>query len=107
MTTLAADLTGPRQPGCWYWPIDPRRYDTTPGVRAAEAAAIVELGTGNLRRLARHDHAARGWHEIRRLLRPLDDAGAALESPRCSPSYAASRAGPRPGGGLRRLRIRR
>jgi len=79
--TLAADLAGPGQPGCWHWPIDPHRYDTTPVVRAAEAAAIVELGTDNLRRLARHDPAARGWHEIRRLLWPLDDAGAALESP--------------------------
>jgi hypothetical protein len=81
VTTLAADLTGPSQPGCWHWPIDPHRYDTTPVVRAAEAAAIVELGTDNVRRLARHEPAARGWAEIRRLLRPLDEACAALESP--------------------------
>jgi integrase len=81
VTTSAASLTSPDQPGCWCWPVDPRRYDVTPAVRAAEVAAIVELGAGNLRRLARHDPEARGWHEIRRLLRPLDDAGAALESP--------------------------
>ena len=67
--------------GRWRWPIDPRRYDTTPAVRAAEAAAIADLGVGNLRRLARHDPAAGGWQPILRLLRPLDDAGAALESP--------------------------
>jgi integrase len=53
VTNLAAGLTGPGQPGCWHWPIDPHRYDTTPAVRAAEAAAIVELGTDSLRRLAR------------------------------------------------------
>ncbi len=67
--------------GRWRWPIDPRSYDTTPAVRAAEAAAIAGLGVGNLRRLARCDLAAGGWQLIRRLLRPLDDAGAALESP--------------------------
>jgi hypothetical protein len=81
VTTSAASLTAPRQPGRWHWPVDPRRYDTTPAVRAAEAAAIVELGAGNLRRLACHDPEARGWQEIPRLLPPLDDAGAALESP--------------------------
>ena len=67
--------------GRWRWPVDPRSYDTTPAVRAAEAAAIAGLGAGNLRRLARCDLAAGGWQLIRRLLRPLDDAGAALESP--------------------------
>ena len=67
--------------GRWRWPIDPGSYDTTPAVRAAEAAAIAGLGVDNLRRLARHDRAAGAWQPIRRLLRPLDDAGAALESP--------------------------
>ena len=67
--------------GRWRWPIDPGSYDTTPAVRAAEAAAIADLGAGNLRRLARYDRAAGEWQPIRRLLRPLDDAGAALESP--------------------------
>jgi hypothetical protein len=46
----------------------------------AEKDAIIELGIGNLRRLARHDPAARGWQQVRRLLRPLDDAAAALEA---------------------------
>jgi hypothetical protein len=67
--------------GRWRWPIDPGSYDTTPAVRAAEAAAIADLGVDNLRRLARHDPAAAGWRLIRRLLRPLDDAAAALQSP--------------------------
>jgi integrase len=67
--------------GCWRCPIDPGSYDTTPAVRAAEAAAIADLGVENLRRLACYDPAAGGWQLIGRLLRPLDDAGAALESP--------------------------
>ena len=80
---MTAPLAAPaeRGDGRWRWPVDPRRYDTAPAVRAAEAAAITGLGAGNLRRLARHDPAAGGWQPIRRLLRPLDDAGAALDSP--------------------------
>jgi integrase len=65
----------------WRWPVDAARYDTAPLLRAAEQDAIAELGAGNLRRLARHDPDARGWQQIRRLLRPLDDATAALEGP--------------------------
>ncbi len=65
----------------WRWPVDPRGYDTTPVVRAAEAAAIAGLGVSNLRRLGRCDREAREWLGIWRLLRPLDDASAALESP--------------------------
>ena len=51
----------PDRSGPWQWPVDPVRYDTAPLVRAAEKDAIIELGAGNLRRLARHDPAARGW----------------------------------------------
>ena len=79
--TASSEVGGPHRSGHWRWPIDPARYDTTPVLRAAEKDAIVELGTDNLRRLARHDPAARGWQQIRRLLRPLDDADAALEAP--------------------------
>ena len=61
--------------------VDPARYDTASLVRAAEKGAIIELGVGNLRRLTRHDPAARDWQQIRRLLRPLDDDAAALEAP--------------------------
>lgn len=67
--------------GSWQWPVDPARYDTAPLLRPAEQDAIAELGPGSLRRLARHDRAARGWQQIRRLLCPLDDAAAALEGP--------------------------
>ena len=70
--------------GRWHWPIDLSSYDTAPAVRTAETAAIADLGAGNLRRLARCDLAAGAWQLIRRLLRPLDDAGAALESPATS-----------------------
>jgi hypothetical protein len=68
-------------PGSWQWTVDAARYDTAPLLRAAELDAIAELGPGNLRRLARHDPAAPGWQQVRRLLRPLDDAAAALEGP--------------------------
>ncbi|HEX2298271.1 MAG TPA: hypothetical protein VHH34_07110 [Pseudonocardiaceae bacterium] len=73
---MTASVAGgrPDRPGDWRWPIDPGRYDTTSVLRATEKDAIVELGVDNLRRLARHDPAARGWQQIRRLLRPLDDA---------------------------------
>jgi integrase len=66
-------------PGSWQWPVDAARYDTAPLLRAAELDAIAELGPGNLRRLARHAPAAPGWQQVRRLLRPLDDAAAALD----------------------------
>jgi integrase len=79
VTSSAADL--PDSSGSWRWPVDPARYDTAPLLRAAEKDAIVELGPVNLRRLARHDPAARGWRQIRRLLRPLDDAASALDAP--------------------------
>ena len=79
MTSSAVGI--PDGPGPWRWPVDPARYDTTPVLRAAEKDAVIELGPRNLRRLARHDPAARGWRQIRRLLRPLDDAAAALEVP--------------------------
>jgi hypothetical protein len=37
--------------GRWHWPIDPGSYDTAPAVRAAETAAIADLGLDSLRRL--------------------------------------------------------
>jgi len=65
----------------WRPPIDPGRYDTAPMLRKVEKEAIAELGADNLRRLARHDPDARGWKRIRRLLRALDDASAAVQVP--------------------------
>jgi Phage integrase family len=70
--------------GRWHWPIDPTGYDTAPVVRLAEATAIASLGASSLRRLGRYDRAAGEWQLIRRLLRPLDDAAAALRSPPAS-----------------------
>jgi hypothetical protein len=67
--------------GRWRWPVDLNSYDTTAAMRAGEAAAISGLGAAGLRRLGRQDLAAPLWPQIGRLLRPLDDAGAALESP--------------------------
>jgi hypothetical protein len=81
VTAPAALAAVPQDSRRWRWPIEPDRYDTTPMVRAAEQQAIVDFGVDNLRRLARHDPAAPGWRQIRRLLRPLDDAGAALKAP--------------------------
>ena len=80
MTVLSA-AGRPDSSSPWQWPVDPARYDTAPLLRAAEQDAIIELGAGSLRRLARHDPAARGWQQIRRLLRPLDDTAAVLEGP--------------------------
>ncbi|MBB4787011.1 hypothetical protein [Streptomyces rapamycinicus] len=78
MTALVSPSTNPEPSDRWRWPIDPRRYDTAAAVRPAEKRAIAELGLVNLRRMARHDPDAPGWRAIRRLLRPLDDAAAAL-----------------------------
>ena len=70
--------------GRWRWPVDPHGYDTTPALRAGEAAAIAQIGAGGLRRMGARDIAAGQWQPIRRLVRPLDDASAALESPPAS-----------------------
>ena len=79
--TVASAAGLPDPSGPWRWPVDAGRYDTAPLLRAAEQDAIIELGAGSLRRLARHDPAARGWQQVRRLMRPLDDATAALDGP--------------------------
>ena len=79
--TVVSAAGRPDSPGPWQWPVDVDRYDTAPLLRAAEQDAIIGLGASSLRRLARHDPAARGWQQIRRLLRPLDDVTAALEGP--------------------------
>jgi hypothetical protein len=48
-------------------------------VRAEEAAAILELGVANVRRLKTSDLAAPGWRAITRLLRPLESINAGLD----------------------------
>jgi hypothetical protein len=77
--TVLSAAGRPGSRGSWQWPVDAARYDTAPLLRVAELEAIAELGPGNLRRLARHDPAAPGWQQVWRLLRPLDDAAAALD----------------------------
>ena len=80
--TVVSAVGRPDSVGPWQWPVDLTRYDTAPLLRAAEQDAIIGLGVGDLRRLARHDPAARGWQQIRRLLRPLD-AGQFMDEGRC------------------------
>lgn len=65
----------------WQWPINAQRHDTRLTVRAAERQTIDRIGVENLRRLQRHDPADPGWAAIGRLLRPLDEANATLDSP--------------------------
>jgi hypothetical protein len=59
VTVPVSRLTISDHSGRWRWPIDRHRYDTARAVRGAEKEAIAELGVDNLRRLARHDPAAR------------------------------------------------
>ena len=77
-STLAAVGRGD---GRWTWPLDAGEFDTTIALRGNERRAIAELGSVNLRRLQRQDAWAPGWSAVRRLLRPLDAANAALDSP--------------------------
>jgi hypothetical protein len=79
VTPASSLASRPEQPGRWRWPVDPAGHDTTPALRDAERDGIIGLGADGLRRLARHDPAARGWRQVRRLLRPLDDASDALQ----------------------------
>ena len=79
--TVPSAAGRPAPSGPWQWPVDAARYGTAPLLRPAEQDAIIKLGVGNLRRLARHDPVARGWQQVRGLLRPLDDAAPALEGP--------------------------
>ena len=53
--TVPSAAGRPDSSGPWQWPVDATRYDTAPLLRAAEQDAVIELGAGNLRRLARHD----------------------------------------------------
>jgi integrase len=81
VTIAPSPLSQPVQPGRWRWPVDPARYDATPALSEAEKGAIIGLGVGGLRRLARHDPSAPEWAQVRRLTRPLDDAVGSLDGP--------------------------
>ena len=67
---LAAD-------GAWARPLDPATYDRRAELDAAEVQALGELGW-LVRRRRGHDPNLPQWRAIGRLLRPLDDARAAL-----------------------------
>src|SRR5438132_14341114 len=61
----------------WRWPLDLSSYDRHGMLRPAELAALRSLGW-EIRR-ARHDDPSRPqWRTLRRLVRPLDAAYAAL-----------------------------
>jgi len=61
----------------WRWPLDLSRYDRHGMLRPAELAALRALGW-ELRRPHRHAPSRPQWRTLRRLVRPLDDAYAAL-----------------------------
>jgi hypothetical protein len=61
----------------WRWPITLACYDRRPALTSLERTAIPRLGT-NLRRRHGYERDAPQWQQIERLLRPLEDARAAL-----------------------------
>ena len=79
MTVLSAAAAGFLQPLAVAGRPGPLRHGASaPG---GGAGRDHRARAGSLRRLARHDPAARGWQQIRRLLRPLDDTATMLEGP--------------------------
>ncbi|MET8630907.1 hypothetical protein ABZW30_45725 [Kitasatospora sp. NPDC004669] len=64
----------------WSWPIAPDRYNRRPDLTVLESEALRRLGM-NLRRRRCYDRDAPEWDTIGRLLRPLDDARAAMHCP--------------------------
>lgn len=64
----------------WHWPIDPTRYDRTPGLSTNELAALNALDW-DVRRGRCHDPARPEWVVLERLLRPLDDARLSVSTP--------------------------
>ncbi len=64
----------------WAWPVDTVCYDRRPDLSSAERDALTQLGM-NVRRRRGYDRDAPQWRVIARLLRPLDDARAAMWCP--------------------------
>lgn len=64
----------------WPWPVDLARYNRQPELTTLELEALRRLGT-NVRRRRGYDREAPEWRVVKRLLRPLDDARAALWCP--------------------------
>ena len=78
MTSAAVSATA-AAPG-WSWPVNLAGYDRRPDLTKTELEALRRLGL-NLRRRRCYDREHPGWPVISRLLRPLDDARAALWCP--------------------------
>ncbi|MEW2490849.1 tyrosine-type recombinase/integrase [Streptomyces sp. NPDC048411] len=76
-TTSAAATETAAAPS-WPWPIDPARYDRHPELSERERTALASLGW-QIRRRRGYDPDRVEWRAIARLLRPLDDARAALQ----------------------------
>ncbi len=64
----------------WTWPVDTVCYHGRPDLSSAERDALTQLGM-NVRRRRGYDRDASQWRVIARLLRPLDDARAAMWCP--------------------------
>jgi integrase len=77
MTDATAEATAPVPRLVWRWPIDAGRYDTPGPLTPVEREALNKLGM-DLRRRRDCDQRAPEWQVIDRLMRPLDDAVAAL-----------------------------
>jgi len=77
----AADLPiASASPSSWRWPIDATRYDRSPTLTPAARAALTALGW-EVRRGRCHDLTRPEWAALAGLVRPLDDARAALIIP--------------------------
>ncbi|WP_326742678.1 hypothetical protein [Streptomyces sp. NBC_01768] len=70
----------------WPWPIDLARYDRRPELTERERAALASLGW-EVRRRRGYAPERVEWRAISRLLRPLDDARAALRWCPDTPSH--------------------
>jgi integrase len=77
-STAAADRRAAAR--TWTWPVDTVCYDRRPDLSPAERVALGQLGA-NVRRRRGYDRDAPQWRVIGRLLRPLDDARAAMWCP--------------------------
>ena len=75
-STRHAELHEPR----WKWPVDLRRYDRKTELSAAERQALASLGD-EVRWWGWDLHPHPAWSGLERLVRPLADARAALETP--------------------------
>jgi hypothetical protein len=78
--TASAAVTVTDAAPVWPWPVEAARYDRRPELTANEREALDRLGM-DVRRRRGYDRDAPEWRTVERLLRPLDDARAALWCP--------------------------